>query len=209
MVITYQGLEFFKIQLGDTVLAFNPPAKQSSLKSSRFGADLVLSSTLHEDFLGGSMLSKGDKEPFLITGPGEYEFSGITVKGAPAKTMYGGKEGHSTVYLVTLEGIQIVFLGPISSVDALSRDAKEMVDNVDILFVPIGSGDVLSPVEAYNFAVKLEPHIIIPMHYEGDKDKNLTAFLKEAGGEKKPTEKLTIKLRDLTGKDGEVVVLSE
>ena len=41
MVITYLGGECVKMQFGDMVIAFNPPAKDSALKSPRFGADIA------------------------------------------------------------------------------------------------------------------------------------------------------------------------
>jgi L-ascorbate metabolism protein UlaG (beta-lactamase superfamily) len=63
---------------------------------------------------------------------------------------------------------------------------------------------VLDYDKAYALAVQLEPKAIIPMHYEPQDLKN---FLKEAGEDVKPQEKLTIKKKDLDGKEGEIVVL--
>src|SRR3989338_488837 len=70
-----------------------------------------------------------------------------------------------------------------------------------------GQGDgVLGHAAAYKLAVQLEPKVIVPMHYD---EKSLKAFLKEAGAEgTKAEEKLTIKKKDLEGKEAEVVVLS-
>ena len=41
MIINYLGGESIKIQFGDTILAFNPVSKESSLKTSKYGADIV------------------------------------------------------------------------------------------------------------------------------------------------------------------------
>ena len=83
---------------------------------------------------------------------------------------------------------------------------RSQIETPDILFVPIGNNELLGPIEAYKLAVTLEPKIIIPMDYD---EKKLKAFLKEAGQEKvAPIEKLTIKAKELIGKEGEVVVLS-
>jgi hypothetical protein len=43
MIITFLGAESFKVSFGDTTLAFNPISKDSTLKSAKFGADIVLS----------------------------------------------------------------------------------------------------------------------------------------------------------------------
>ena len=59
--------------------------------------------------------------------------------------------------------------------------------------------------EAQKLSVKLEAKIVIPILFN---DKTLKQFLKEAGTEAKPIEKLTLKPRDVVGKENEVVVLS-
>ena len=83
MVITYYGTQFFKIQYGDLVIAYNP-IKETQDKDSRivrFGADIALVSINHPHFNGTENLLMGAKEPFVINGPGEYETKGIYIKG--------------------------------------------------------------------------------------------------------------------------------
>ena len=61
---------------------------------------------------------------------------------------------------------------------------------------------------AHKLAVKLESHIIIPMHYEGIGAKDaLKNFNKEDTSEK-PAEKLTLKKKDLIGRNGDIIVLT-
>ncbi len=114
------------------------------------------------------------------------------------------------MYTITLEGMNIVFLGALASKD-LSSEIKGALPDIDILFVPIGGGEVLTASESYKLAVSLEPKLIIPMHYSDDKDglNALKVFLKEAGAEKaEALEKLTLKKKDLDGKEGEIIVLA-
>lgn len=207
MIITYYGGEFFKVQFGDTTLAFNPISKDSKLKSSRFGADIVLSTTYHSDFNGVEQVSHGDKKPFVISGPGEYEVKEVFIKGLPSESKYGGKDLVNTIYTVSLENMNICFLGALNNSE-LKNETVEALDEIDILFVPIGGDGVLDPAKAYKLAVSLEPKIIIPMHY-GDVGANdaLKVFLKEAGENPKPEPKLTLKKKDLEGKEGDIVVL--
>ena len=111
----------------------------------------------------------------------------------------------NTIYSLSIENISLCFLGAISD-DKLSPSVREQIDSPDILFVPIGNSELLDPAKAYKLAVTLEPKIIIPMDYD---EKALKIFLKEAGQEKvTPIEKLTIKAKELIGREGEVVVLS-
>lgn len=207
MIITYFGGEFFKVQFGDTVLAFNPISKDSKLKSSRFGADIVLSTTYHEDFNGIDQVTHGEKRPFVISGPGEYEIKEVFIKGLPSESKYAGKDLVNTIYTVSLENMNICFLGAINNSE-LKNETVEALDEIDILFVPIGGEGVLDPAKAYKLAVSLEPKIIIPMHYGdiGGKEA-LKTFLKEAGENPKSEPKLTLKKKDLEGKKGNVMLL--
>ncbi len=208
MVISYMGGECFKITQGDLTLVFNPPSKDSELKISRFGSDIVLVSLQHKDFNGIENVSFGEREPFVILGPGEYEVKDTVIRGFASDSHYGGTRGVNTLYSVFLDGITLCFLGALSSA-ALPPAAKQEFDNIDILFLPIGGDGVLTYAESYKLAVQLEPKIIIPMHYGSIGQQGaLKHFLKEAGVEDlKPTEKLIVKKKDLEDKEGEVVVL--
>lgn len=215
MIITYFGAEYFKVQFGDTTLAFNPISKDSKLKSSRFGADIVLVTTQNNDFGGTEQVTHGDKKPFIINGPGEYEVGGVFIKGLMSESKYGIKAGDktlvNTIYTVSLENMNICFLGALSDT-VLKNETIEALDEIDILFVPIGGDGVLDPASAYKLAVSLSPKIIIPMHYSensgeiGIKDA-LKVFLKEAGENPKPEMKLTLKKKDLDGKEGDIMLL--
>ncbi len=209
MIITYQGVEFFKVQFGDTTIAFNPISKDSKFKPTRFFADIALVSLNHKDMNGTENLSYNGKDPFVISGPGEYEVKGVFIKGFASKSLYGGKEKINTIYSVTLENMNICFLGALSDIN-LSTEVKEALGDVDVLFVPIGDDGVLDAVKADKLSVEIEPKIIIPMHFGdvGIKDA-LKKYLKEAGDYSiKPIDKLTLKKKDLEGKMGDVVVLS-
>jgi len=209
MVITHHGGEFFKVSFGDTTLAFNPISKDSKLKGTRFGADIALVSVNHEDMNGAAEMSYGDREPFVIVGPGEYEVRGVFIRGLQSESNYKGEPRVNTIYTVELEGMQLCFLGALSN-RKLPSETKGAMPDIDILFVPIGGGDVLSPTEAHELAVELEAKIVIPMHYDeiaSEKDA-LKHFLKEEGGSVSPIEKLTLKKKDLEGKEGEIVVLA-
>jgi len=212
MIITYHGVDFFKVSFGDTTIAVNPISKDSKLKSTKFGSDITLVSLNSPEHNGADVTSRGEKESFIINGPGEYEISGVFIKGFLSKSTYGTKgevsDRINTIYTVALEGMNLCFLGPLSD-EKLDSDTKEAIDGIDVLFVPIGGEGVLDPALAHKLAVQFSPKIIIPAHFGEVGDKTaLKVFLKEAGEENvKPVDKLTIKRKDLEGKEGEVIVL--
>lgn len=212
MVITHHGGQCFKVTLGDLTLVFDPISKKGTLPAVRFGADLALITRKHPDMNGADEVAYGDKQPFVIDGPGEYEHSGVTVQGFLTKSEYGLGKGQlnavNTVYAVSLEGMTLVHLGALAE-PMLSHDAREAIDDIDVLFVPVGGDGVLSPGQAAKIAVTLEPKIVIPMHWEGTGEpKALDAFLKESGKDSEKLDKLTLKKKDAADKDGAIIVLT-
>lgn len=213
MIINYLGGESVKVQFGDMILAFNPISKDSSLKASKFGADIVLVGLNHADTNGVDQVTFGDKKPFVISGPGEYEVGGVFIKGFKSDSDYGGEKRINTIFTVTLEGMNICFLGALNQTE-LPKEADEAIDDVDILFMPIGGNGVLDAARAYKLAVAIGPKIVIPIHY-GDigagssAGEALKLFTKEAGENPAPVAKLTLKKKDLEGKEAEVVVLDQ
>ncbi len=205
MIITYFGKQFFKIQQGEMVLAFNPVSKGSKTDiSAHFGADIALITTNHPDYNGIEQLSHGERAPFIINGPGDYEIKEIFIKGVLSDALVENKKYINTVYLFSLDGINIAFLGALSNPD-FSKETREAINSPDILFIPIGGGGILDAKMAAKLASSLEPKLIIPMDYD---EKTLKVFLKEIGEEKaEVVDKLTLKRKDLDNKEGEVIIL--
>ncbi len=209
MIITCQGNQFLKLQVGDLVVAVNPISKESTMKTSRFGADICLISLNDPDFNGVDQVVFNGQQPFVIAGPGEYETRGVFIRGLPSQSSYGKKDRINTIYTLTLDSINICLLGALGTA-TLPVETKEALDEIDILFLPVGGDGMLSPQEAYKLAVSLEPKLIVPLGYDAPaatKDA-LKIFLKEAGDTAPKTDKLTLKRKDLDGKEGDVAVLA-
>jgi L-ascorbate metabolism protein UlaG (beta-lactamase superfamily) len=205
MIITYFGKQFWKITQGELTIAFNPVSKNSKTGiSSRFGADIALVSANHPDYNGTDQLSYGDRMPFVIDGPGDYEVKGIFIKGAASNTTLGGKKYVNTIYSLSVDGMNMVFLGALASPE-LSKDAGESIESPDILFVPVGNKEVLDAKSSAKLVAALEPKVVIPMDYD---PQSLKSFLKEMGDENAETvEKLSLRSKDLEGKEGQVVIV--
>lgn len=209
MVVSYHGGQFIRVTFGDTTVAFDPVSKESKLPKTRFGADVALVSLNHPDMNGIEQVTHGERAPFVIDGPGEYEVKKMIVAGVLSESEYGTEKRLNTMYRVTIDGTNLVFLGALSE-RKLSPSARAALDGVDVLFVPIGGEGVLDASEAHELSVELEPHIVIPIHYGllGTKDA-LKSFLKEEGAEEmKPVEKFTFKRKDIESEEGRVVVLA-
>ena len=214
MILTYHEGACIRAAAGDTTLVFGPVSRSSKkFKPTNFGADIAFISLHHPDMNGAAEAGRGDKQPFVISGPGEYEIKEVTAAGFSAGSTWGGEAPSSakamegkrinTVYSVHFDGLSLLYLGALGDLD-LPSDVLEM-DAPDVLIAPICGEGALSPAEAQKLGVKLEAKVIIPILYD---EKNLKQFLKEAGESVVPVDKLTIKPRDIAGKENEVVVLS-
>jgi hypothetical protein len=205
MIITYHKEGFVKVQQGDLVVAFNPISKEVDPKATRFGADLCLVSLNNPSFNGCESVTFGNKDPFIINGPGEYEIDGIFIYGYSSEGM---EEQINTVFTTEIDNIRICHLGALAN-PALNPKTIEDIGGVDILFVPIAGGPVLSPKDAAKLATSLEPNIIIPLMIEGKEgEEALKIFTKEIGGNAESrVDKLTIKRKDIEGKEDEVIII--
>ncbi len=212
MVITHHGGQCFKVTFGDLTLVFDPIAKNGTLPAVRFGADIALVSRDHPDMNGIEEVTYGEKKPFAITGPGEYERGGVVIQGFLSQSAYGLAKGQekavNTIYSVQLEDMTLVHLGALATTE-LSQEARESIDEIDVLFVPVGGAGVLTAAKAHELAVSLEPKIIVPMHWSGiGQPKTLEAFLKESGNGSEKVDKLTLKKKDLAGRGGSILVIT-
>lgn len=205
MILTFHEGACVRASAGDTTVVFGPVSKASkNFKPVNFGADVAFVSFNHADMNGAEEAGRGEKQPFVVFGPGEYEIKEITASGFPSGSTYGGEGRINTVYSIRFDGLNVMYMGALGDLD-LPSELLEM-DSPDVLIVPVGGDGTLSPAEAAKIAVKLEAKIVIPILYD---DKSLKTFLKEASAEgTKPVDKLTIKPRDVAGKQNEVVILA-
>lgn len=209
MIITYHGKQFFKISQGDTTIAINPLSKDNTLgiTTSKFGADVALCTTRHPDFNGFENTSYNDKESFNIYGPGSYEVSGNSYIGFQSPAKIADEDFINTIYFFQLEGISFCFLGNLASAD-IDQKTKEYIEDVDVIFVPIGGAGTLNPVEAAKVVKYFSPKIIIPMDYGTDRDSGmLETFLKESSSDAQPEPKYVFKKKDIETLTGHVVTL--
>lgn len=213
MVITWYGLSSFKISSGNLTLVTDPFSKSVGLTPPRVQTDIAVISNI-ENPSHNNKKSLGGSETFVIDGPGEYDVKGLFVRGIAASGGEKKKEGeldHTTIYAIRMEDIRLGFLGNIKQ-KQLTDSQLEQLEDIDILFVPVGGVTVLDAEEAVATVNQLEPQIVVPMHYQQKglklKLEKLDHFLKEIGSKPSPQEKLAIKKSDFAGKQTEVVVLT-
>lgn len=205
MDITYLGHSSFKLRGKNGVVVTDPFGKSVGLKMSKVSADVVTSSNDHFDHNCFEKVSgtSAREEPFVIDAPGEYEIGGISV--------FGFSSGKNTIFTIHVDEVVIAHLGDLGHM--LDQSQIDEINGVDVLLIPVGGVYTIDPQVALKVIEQVEPIYVIPMHYkaagmssEFDKLATLDDFIKEAGIEVKPLEKLVIQKQSLP-EDREIVVL--
>lgn len=204
MQIQYFGLSSFKIATKLATIITDPFSKDSGLTPVRGQADiLILADKNDKRYLGLSSISGS---PFLMDTPGEYDLKGVTVTGIPLKQ----EEKYVSAFLIESEDIRILNLTHIKEWN-MKEEEIESLGEIDVLILPVGGNTVLSASQASKVVNEIEPKIVIPSHYKikglvFDLDP-LDKFIKEMGGKKEETDKLTVKKKDLAEEGTKVIIL--
>ncbi|MBI2122345.1 MAG: MBL fold metallo-hydrolase [Candidatus Sungbacteria bacterium] len=210
MVINWLGQACFKIQSGEFVMVIDPFSKEIGFVPPRFRADAVLVTHAHFDHSNSDSLT-GD--PFIISGPGEYEVKGIYVEGIETfhDASRGKERGMNTVYRIELEGLRLAHLGDFGE-SAMRDETVEALGDIDILMLPVGGRFTVDADAAAKVVKQIEPRYVIPMHFKIPGLKinldSADAFLKEMGAAKiEAQEKFVIKKKDIGEEEKTEVVL--
>ena len=218
MLIQYYGNSCFKITVkpggratDDVILWTNPPEKSSGIRPVQGQANIVLLSHQTEET---DALANLKDNPIIFRTPGEYASHGLTIKGIPSfrDAEQGALHGHNTIYTCIAEEMSLCFLGLLGH--SLTSDQLEHIGHTDILFLPVDSTDTLTPHQADDLIKKIEPAIVIPMHYSTEDSllgsNTLKPFCEEVGNCPEHTvPKLSLKKKDLEGKSMEIILLEK
>jgi L-ascorbate metabolism protein UlaG (beta-lactamase superfamily) len=164
--ITWLGHSCFRLRDRAATVVTDPYGKDLGLNLVRVRADIVTVSHDADDH----NYVKGVKGDFqVLTGPGEYEVSSVFVTGLELRGDRKKKDAASgprnTVFLFEFDDLTICHLGDLNIVPTQAQ-VEEALGEVDVLLIPVGGGESLSASQASEVVSLLEPHIVIPMHYQ-------------------------------------------
>lgn len=213
MEIKYLGHSSFLLKTKDARLVTDPFDSSIGITFPKTEADIVTISHKHADHNNLKAIS-GD--PLVVDWPGEFEKNGMRIFGYKwyHDDKKGAERGENILYKIEAEDISILHCGDIGSVPP--EEFIEEIGNVDIMLVPVGGVYTVDASTAFQLAKKVDPHIIIPMHFNNEKLNKetygklspLSEFLKLVGSEAAPVDKLVIKKEDFGEEELKVVVLS-
>lgn len=209
MNIIWYGQSCFKIISKDITIITDPFNKSIGIKPYNGAADIVTVSHSHYDHNNVESL-RGT--PFVINTPGEFEIKNIFIYGFRSyhDKKNGAERGVNTIYLIEAEDMRVCHLGDLG--ETLSDKVIEKLGQVDVLMIPVGGVYSLDAKEADELIDRIEPSIVLPMHYKTPalniKLDGLDKFLAARGIKKQETlDHLTIKKKELNPEENKVVIL--
>lgn len=187
MEIYWLGHSCFRLKGRDATIVTDPAPPTTGYKISKLAADIV---TISKDQAESSYRQAITGEPKYITGPGEYEISGVLMTGVRTEHELASDGPRNVAYVFDLDDIRICHLGSISKRPA-AEDVEKLAP-IDVLLIPVGGSGALDAEAAAEVVSLLEPKIVIPMRYKTDAAlgelEPVDKFLKEMGVEAKPPE---------------------
>ncbi|PJA40249.1 MBL fold metallo-hydrolase [candidate division WWE3 bacterium CG_4_9_14_3_um_filter_34_6] len=221
MKITYLGHSSFSIKAKtntseEITLVTDPFSKESvGINYKPQKADIVTISHDHADHnYTKNITGTAFTDYYLLDTPGEYEIKGLRVFGI--KSYHDDKEGtergQNIIFVYDFPEARICHLGDLGH--PLNSNQLELLEDIDILLVPVGGKYTVDTKLAMQIIESIEPKIAIPMHYktnnhnESYKDlATLEDFLKEAGINTPLEKELTVKSQSDLGSDLKILPL--
>ena len=181
MEITWLGHSCFKLRSNNLSIVTDPFPDSPYMA---MGGPQALAVTVSHQHSNHNFSQGVEGDPKTLTGPGEYELSGIFIRGIMTSRGESDPEDkRNTAYLIDIETFKVCHLGDISS--ALSSRQVEELTPVDILLLPVGGICTVDIPQAIEIVRNLEPRVILPMHYKVPGDlaglMSLDIFLREMG----------------------------
>ena len=142
-----------------------------------------------------------ETEQLLIHTPGEYEIGDMSITGVAAQAHLDADGQNATMYRLNLaDELTVAVLGHVLG-DTITDEQLETLGLIDILFIPVGGGGyTLDSHIAAKLVRRIEPKIVVPVHYAEDgvayevPQDSLDAFCKELGIE--PLQEQTLKIKN-------------
>jgi L-ascorbate metabolism protein UlaG (beta-lactamase superfamily) len=162
--IRWHGHSCFEISNEHTLVTDPHDGKSIGIPTPMVTADLVLVS--HDHFDHNSTRTVSTSNTTIITEKRKRKINDILVKGMQTfhDSCNGEKRGKNIVFNFTIENITFCHLGDLGHL--LDEKQIQSLKSTDILFIPVGGTYTLNAEQAWDLIKKIEPKIVIPMHYK-------------------------------------------
>ncbi|WP_461206342.1 MBL fold metallo-hydrolase [Clostridium sp. DL1XJH146] len=167
MKITWLGHASFLMEdrKGSTIIT-DPYDPSVGYKLFKGKINLVTISHNHFDH---NYTNELNGNPTIIDKVGLFNKFNISIEGIPSFHDHekGLKRGSNIIYTFKFDNYKICHLGDLGHL--LTDDDISKIGEIDILLIPVGGNFTIAANEAKEITKKINPHIVIPMHFKTDK----------------------------------------
>ena len=161
MEITWLGHSCFRLRSEDLVVITDPYPASLGLRPDSRPATAVTVSNPHPHH---SSWADVVGEPKVFQNPGEYEYSGIAVRGVMTPLSAGeARENRNVAFCIEIENVNVCHLGDLA--EPLTPREIDTLSPVDVLLAPVGGGCTLDVERVHQILQDLDAKVVIPMHY--------------------------------------------
>ena len=196
MEIKYLGHASFLIKTKTAKVITDPyDSEMVGLKFPKVEADIITVSHHHRDHdeVDAVSLPATGAAPLIVDMPGEFEKMGVRIFGFKSfhDDKKGEERGENILYKIEAEGVSVLHCGDLGYVPEDSF--LDSIGDVDILLVPTGGFYTIDSSQASDLVKKIEPSIVIPMHYLDAANARSSAARQKNFGQLAPAEEFTKK----------------
>lgn len=162
MRIKYLGHSCFQIETSGIKIITDPYTKVGYELEKGLTADVVTLSHQHFDH---NYVAAIQSDFVCLKDATKREISGVTFEGI--KTFHdpeqGRLRGENILFKIQAENITLCHFGDLG--EACREELLKKIGKVDVLLLPIGGTYTIDAAQAVEYVKRLNPAIVIPMHY--------------------------------------------
>ncbi len=158
MRLTWYGHSCFLMETEGGSIVFDPyaPGSVPGLELPPLAADLTVCSHEHRDHFYPQGVTLTGLDPVV----------GLQRMLTAHDDVGGAKRGDNVITLVDADGVRALHLGDLGH---MLTDAQiKNLGRVDVLMIPVGGFFTIDARQAWELVEKLDPFVVIPMHYRGE-----------------------------------------
>ena len=162
MEIIWLGHSCFRLRSQETIVITDPFPNSIGFDFENRSASIV---TVSQSDTNHSNAEEVAGNPKIFSAPGEYEYTGVSVKGVMTPlSEQTNREERNVAFTITLEGINICHLGRLNT--PLTTNIVDELGPIDVLLAPIGGHGLLELNGIQQIMQDFDPKVVIPMQYK-------------------------------------------
>jgi len=162
--IRWHGHACWEITNDKTLVTDPHDGKSIGIQAPTVQGDIILVSHDHYDHNSVKTVEKEGSK--VVTDTRKRNINDVEIRGIESfhDEAKGAKRGNNIIFQFTMDGINFCHLGDLGH--DLDEEAIQKIGQVDVLFIPIGGTFTVDDKQAWKLIKKINPRIIVPMHYK-------------------------------------------